>query len=69
MKIVGPESLEGMRLRSLYGRLKLETLGMRFRGRSASATVREKFEIKARRKLDVLREFEEIMRHKGLVRT
>lgn len=62
-----PDSMENFKYFSLRSRMKLECLGMKFRGRATTAKVREMFSITARRKQDVLTAFEVIMAERGLI--
>lgn len=54
------DSLERMRMRSLHTRMILECRGIVFRGRAATAEVREKYGIAARSKRGVIKAFERI---------
>lgn len=60
---------EESKMNSLRARMRLEVLGMKFRGRPATATAREVYGITARPKGEVLRQFEQIMERRGLART
>jgi hypothetical protein len=63
------DRFEELKMNSLRARMRLEVLGMKFRGRPVTAMIREKYGITARRKSEVLSAFEQIMVAKGLIRT
>ena len=62
------EAFKEVLMHSLRARMRMEVLGMKFRGRPATAVVRERYGITARRKAEVLRQFEEIMVREGVIR-
>ncbi len=63
------EQFTEVQMNSLRARMRLEVLGMKFRGRPATVVAREVYGITARRKSEVLSAFEQIMVSKGFIRT
>jgi hypothetical protein len=63
--ITGPD-IHRTRLIALRGRLKLETLGLHFKGRPSSVIIRELTGLKARNKLKLLAEYDQWLTERGL---
>lgn len=62
-----PDQIEAYRLLVLYHRCKMEAAGLKFRINTCQA-VREQFGIKARKRADVVKQFEAILREKGVLK-
>lgn len=62
-----PEGITAYRLLALRGALKLEIMGMRRRGRSAYAIIKEEFGLKGN-KQRVLEQYEALLKESGIIR-
>ncbi len=63
-----PNEIEAFQLLAIRGRLELEIKGLRFKGRSTAAVVRERFNIRERTRAGVLRAFESQLRERGILK-
>lgn len=66
--ITGADGMEVFRLLSMRGRLRMESHGLKSRGGSVRKKVCDEFGIKRRSITEVLADYEQVLRARGVIR-